>query len=410
MEQVFPSAVLRRLNDAGFAAWFVGGCVRDALLGRTPGDFDVATDALPEQVQAVFADRRVIPTGLRHGTVTVLLEQRAFEITTFRREAAYSDHRHPDSVSFTSSLEEDLARRDFTVNAMAWHPEHGLFDPFGGREDCEAGVIRCVGEPELRFREDALRILRALRFSSVLGFPIAPQTAAAAVLCRELLNFVSAERVAAELVKLLCGGDVLRVLLDFPEVLGVPVPELLPMLDFDQRNPHHCWDVYRHTALVTAAVPPEPALRLAALLHDAGKPACFRLDAQGVGHFYGHAEQSEILADRILRRLRLDRATAERVLRLVRLHDLPVLPPEEKTVKRLLNRLGEEDFFRLMALKRADNLAQHPDYRDRQQSYDRIEALARQILESRACFSLKDLAVSGRDLLALGMRLSLIHI
>lgn len=398
----FPTQALDRLRRAGFEACYVGGCVRDALLGRPAEDLDVATSASPEQVEAVFSDCRVIETGLRHGTVTVLLEGRGLEITTFRREEGYSDGRHPDRVVYTDSLAEDLSRRDFTVNAMAWSPEKGLVDLFGGRADLERGVLRCVGDPYRRFAEDALRILRGLRFSAVLGFSLEENTARAARDLRQSLNRVSFERIRTELLKLLCGGDCRRVLLEYPEILAVPIPELWPMVGFDQRNPHHCYDVWTHSVLVTAAVPPEPGLRLAALLHDVGKPACFTLDENGVGHFYGHGEAGEALAREITARLRLDKATRDRVICLVRHHDRPILPPEEKTVKRCLNRFGRDLFFELMALKRADNLAQHPDFRGRIAQYEQIEAMARRILEAKEPFRLKDLAVNGRDLIALG--------
>ena len=398
-------AAIRRLNEAGFEACLVGGCVRDALLGHPPGDYDLTTSALPEQVQAVFSGDRVILTGLKHGTVTVLLGGEPLEITTYRREAAYTDHRHPDAVSFTPNLREDLARRDFTVNAMAWRPDGGLIDLFGGQADLARGLIRCVGRPEDRFEEDALRILRALRFSAKLGFPLEEATARAAEEKKDLLSFVSAERIAAELTKLLCGQDMLRVVTGFPSILAVPLPELAAMAGFDQCSRYHCYDVLTHCAVAAAAVPPERIVRWAALLHDAGKPACFTRDGEGNGHFYGHAKKSAEMTERILNRLRFDRDTVRRVTTLVELHDVPIDPPPgdaSRAVKRLLRRLGEEDFFRLLDLKRGDAVAHAPKYRGRVGACDRIEALAREILEKEQCFSLRDLAVNGDDLLSLG--------
>ena len=397
------AAALRRLSEAGFSAYIVGGCVRDHLLGRTPSDYDITTDALPAQTEQVFAGARVIETGLRHGTVTVLLGGMPLEITTFRVESGYSDNRHPDAVAFTRSLREDAARRDFTMNAIAYNETEGLVDHFGGRADIAARQIRCVGEPGRRFAEDALRILRALRFSSVLGFSIEAETARAVHDCRLLLRHISAERVAAELVRLLCGGGARRILLDYADVLGVVIPELLPMQGFDQCNPHHVHDVLAHTAAAVEAAPAEPVLRLAALLHDVGKPRCFTRGADGTGHFYGHAEQSAALAQQILRRLKFDNATRERVTLLVREHDRQI-EASPRAVRRALGSLTPPVFFQLLALKRADNAAQSPDFQaERRQYYDTLEAMADEILRAKACFSLADLAVRGSDLLAAGI-------
>ena len=398
-------SAIEQLNNAGFSAYLVGGCVRDLLMGREPGDYDITTAALPEQVEAVFAGRRIIETGLKHGTVTVLLDGLPLEITTYRQDVSYSDHRHPDAVRFTPKLEDDLSRRDFTVNAMAWHPREGLVDLFGGRADIEGRRIRCVGDPGQRFDEDALRILRALRFSSVLGFAVDPATAKAAFDKRQLLDHVSRERIAAELTKLLCGAEVCRVVTDCWPILAVPIPELAPMAGFDQRSKYHCYDVLTHCAVSCGAVPPEKVVRWTALLHDAGKPACFTLDDQGRGHFYGHAKVSAEIAERVLTRLRFDRDTIRRVRALTELHDCPIDPPEgppTRAVKRLLGRLGETDFFNLLAVKRGDALAHAPAYRGRTAACDRIEALARELLAQASCMTLRDLAVNGSDLMELG--------
>ena len=394
--------VLRRLEAAGYPAYLVGGCTRDSLLGRVPKDYDITTAALPAETEAVFRGERVIETGLRHGTVTVLLNGTPVEITTFRVDGAYSDGRHPDAVSFTPSLREDLARRDFTVNAVAWRPSEGYVDPFGGEEDIRRGIIRCVGEPERRFSEDALRVLRALRFAAELDFSVDEPTAAALLRCREGLKRVSPERISTELRKLLCGPAARRVLLACPEVLGTVIPELLPLVGLDQRNPYHCYDAWEHTAAAVEAVPPEPVLRLAALLHDVGKPDCFSLDAQGVGHFYGHPERGAEIADRVLRRLRFDNALRERVTLLVAKHDLPI-SSEKKTVRRLLNRLTPEVFFQLTALRRADLLAHAPEKRGQTAELDAMEAAARTLLLENSCFTLGSLALRGDDLRAAGM-------
>ncbi len=395
--------VLSRLRAAGFEAWLVGGCVRDMLLGRTPGDYDVTTSALPEETAAVFAGDRLIETGMKHGTVTVLSDGMPVEVTTFRLDGTYSDARHPDGVSFTRSLREDLARRDFTMNAVAWDPEAGLADPFGGEADIRAGLIRCVGDPGARFREDALRILRCLRFSSVLGFSVEPATAAAATENRELLSRVSAERVAEELKKLLCGKDVRRVVLTQTDILGVVLPEILPLRGFDQHNPYHCYDALEHCAAVCEAVPPDPVLRMAALLHDVAKPDCFFVGEDDFCHFYGHAERSAEIADPLLRRLRFDNESRERITELIRRHDMRI-EPTEKNALRALRRFGPDFFFQLVQLKRADALAHAPGPAgdEREVRADALEALGRELVARQACFSLKDLAVNGRDLLAAG--------
>ena len=392
---------LARLTAAGYEAWLVGGCVRDLLLGRRPGDYDVTTAALPEETEAVFAGERVVETGLRHGTVTVVLEGHPLEITTFRVDGGYSDARHPDRVTFTRSLAEDAARRDFTVNAMAWHPDRGLWDGFGGREDLKQGVIRCVGDPETRFREDGLRILRAVRFASALDFIVDPATEAAARHTAPLLGRIAPERLSKELDKLLCGPGVRRVLTGYPDILGVFLPELLPMAGFDQRNVHHCHDLLTHAAAAVEAAPSDPVLRLTMLLHDIGKPETFSLGEDGQGHFYGHARKSVELAGGVLRRLRYPNRVRERVLTLIRYHDSP-LEPDPKAVRRWLNRLGEEAFFDLIAVHRADTLALAPAWHGRTAGLDETEALARSILAEAPCLTLRELAVNGNDLMALG--------
>ena len=368
-------AVLRTLEQAGHEAYVVGGCVRDMQMGLPPHDWDVTTSALPEETMALFP-HFAIPTGLQHG---------------------------PDGVRFVRSLAEDLARRDLTVNAMAMDAAGALHDPFGGREDIRRRVLRCVGDPERRFREDALRILRTLRFSATLGFAIEPEThRALRTQCGDL-RYVAAERVQEELTKLLCGQDAGRVLEEDPQVLGVVLPEILPCVGFDQHNRHHCYDVWGHTAHAVAAAPPDPVLRWTMLLHDLGKPQCFTLDEQGVGHFHGHHRPSAEMAEEICRRLRFDKATAQRICLLVRYHDRPI-PLTERAIRRAMNQLGVDGLRQLCAVKRSDNLAQHPDYRGRQQEIDRGEAIMEELLAKDACFSLKQLAVNGQDMMALGLQ------
>ena len=323
------------------------------------------------------------------------------EVTAFRKEGTYSDHRHPDRVEYTSRLEEDLARRDFTVNAMAWD-RSGLIDPFGGQADLAAGVIRCVGEPDRRFQEDALRVLRGLRLAAQLDFRLEGETAAAIRRNTPLLSYVAWERIQAEFLRLLCCPGAERILLDFPETVCQIVPELTPAVGFDQKNPHHCYDVYTHSVKALGRVRPEPALRLAALLHDAGKPACFSLDEQGVGHFYGHEGESARLAEQAAARLRLDRRTQERVVTLAARHGLQI-EATPKVVRRWLQRLGPDLFFDLLELERADGMACAPRPAPEPDRCAQAEAMAREILDQKPCLTLKELAVNGRDALAAGL-------
>lgn len=396
------NTALAALEAAGFEAYMAGGCVRDALMGKEPQDYDITTSALPSQVKEVFCDCKVIETGIAQGTVTVLVGGMPLEITTYRIEGNYSDSRHPDEVTFTPSLQEDLARRDFTVNAMALSRTGQVMDCFGGRQDIEAGIIRCVGDPKKRFGEDALRIMRALRFAATLGFEIEHASALAAHAEKERLQNISAERIREELVKLLCGKTPRKVLTEFSDILAVIIPEIEAMKDFDQKNPHHIYDVLEHTAAAIEAVPAEKDLRLAALFHDIGKPQCFSEDEQGVGHFFGHAKLSRAMTAEIMGRLKFDNQTKAIVTTLVEFHDRQI-EPTEKAVKRALSKLSPEIFFKLIQLKRADNAGQNPEYAYRQEGYDRLEAMAQSIIEQGECFSLKNLAINGNDLASLGL-------
>lgn len=397
----YVQEILRRLEAAGYEAWCVGGAVRDALMGLTPGDWDVTSSAPPEETLALFAPD-ALPTGLRHGTVTVG-GGHGVEVTTFRRDGVYLDNRHPEYVEFTGSLEEDLARRDFTVNAMAVNLRGELADPFGGRADLAAGILRAVGEAEKRFEEDALRILRGLRFAARLGFSIEPDTERAIRRCAPLLKNIAPERIQTEMTGILCGSHAARVLLDYPDVLGVFLPEILSCVGFDQHSVYHCFDVWEHTARAVAAVRPLPVLRYTMLLHDLGKPETFSMDADGRGHFYGHWRRSVPLAEAVLDRLRMDHRSKETILTLVERHDCE-LPLSEKAVRRNLARYGEDTLRLLLEVKRADNLAQAEAYRGRQALISQWEDLLELVLQSGACFSLRQLAVKGGDLTALGLR------
>lgn len=398
------NTALELLEAAGYEAYLVGGAVRDFVRDNSPAkDWDIATNALPEQVKAVFAGFRLIETGLKHGTVTVVIGRIPLEITTYRVDGDYLDHRRPEEVRFTRSLKEDLARRDFTMNALAYHPKAGVIDVSGGRADIEKGLIRCVGDPDQRFREDGLRMLRALRFASVYGMKIEDAAASAIHRNKDLLREIAAERVQSELTKMLCGKGAAAVLRGFSDVLTVPIPELAPMFGFGQHNPHHDRNVWEHTIAVVEHTPPEPVLRWAALLHDIGKPSCFSRTEDGVGHFFGHAEQSTVMAEQILNRLRFDRDGRERIVRLVRFHDMP-LTADRRLVKRLLSKHGEEAARQLIELHRADTWGQSAVCKPRLAVFDAMDAIVEELLREAACFSLKDLAVNGTDMLDLGFR------
>ena len=395
------TAVLDRLERAGHRAVLVGGCVRDSLLGIPPHDYDAATSALPEEIKAACADLPCLDIGLKHGTITVLSQGISVETTTFRKETSYSDHRHPDAVEFTPELNEDLARRDFTINAMAWESGN-IVDPFDGQADLAAKLVRCVGDPELRFEEDALRILRGLRLAAQLEFDIHPDTAAAIRRYTDDLRHVAQERIWAEFSRLLCSPGAGRILLAFPEVICRIVPELERCVGFDQKNYHHCYDVYTHSVMALEHTPPLLPVRLAALLHDVGKPDTFSLNESGTGHFYGHCAVSTQLADTALRRLRVSNDLREQVLLLISRHDLPVLP-DRRWVGRWLSRLGEENFFLLLQLKQGDRAACADPTPPAPDPLMQVWEMADDLLNQNCCLSLKDLCVKGNDCLAIGL-------
>lgn len=386
---------LDALHGAGFEAYLVGGCVRDSLLGTQPHDWDIATSALPGHTAAVFSGLPLCRAGEKHGTVTVCFPGLPVEITTFRLDGQYQDHRRPQSVAFSRSLREDLARRDFTINAMAW--DGGLADPFGGRADLAAGLVRCVGDPQKRLEEDSLRILRGLRFAAVLGFRLEKGTAQAMLEKKGLLRSLAAERVGEEFLRLLCGKNAAQVLREYRPVAEEFLPELAPMAGLDQKSPYHCFDVWEHTLHTLENTGPDPVLRLAALLHDVGKPVCFTVDSAGRGHFYGHQAKGAEMAAAIGRRLRLSRETAGQVETLVRYHDVSAVCGKPR-VLRWLNRLGLPLYQKLLALNRADTLAHSPAAFRRLAVLDQAEKELEEILRENACFTLAQLAVKGGDL------------
>ena len=396
--------VVERLERYGYEAYVVGGCVRDSLLGRSPKDWDVCTNALPEDVLRVFKRFHVIKTGLQHGTVTVMVSHQPVEVTTFRIDGAYTDNRHPDSVNFVSRVEEDLARRDFTINAMAYNPTRGLVDAFGGQEDLRAGIIRCVGEPDARFNEDGLRILRALRFAARYNFGIETETAFSIHRNRHLLENVSVERIFAELKGILVGEGVLGMMQAFPDVFAVIIPELAPAIGFDQRNPHHCYDVWTHIAHAVQAGPADEVLRLALLLHDIAKPATYTLGEDGKGHFYDHGQVGADMARDILLHLKSDTATLQNVVTLVLEHDR-VLPTTAPGMRRLIGKLGIGTLQQLLSIKQADMSAQSTHEREQKQATLReARLLLEDVLDEAPAFTVSDLAITGRDLIALGVK------
>ncbi len=399
-----PDEILNRLTAAGFQAYAVGGCVRDSLLGTVPGDWDICTSALPEETEACFSDLRVVETGLKHGTVTVIFQGVPYEITTFRSDGNYLDHRRPQQVNFVRTLKEDLLRRDFTINAMAVGLDEEIQDPFGGRRDLTDGIIRCVGDPDTRFTEDALRILRGLRFASRLGFSIAPETAAAMERNKNLLSYVSGERIYKELTGILIGTYAQSVLEQYGGVLAAVLPEIQPSMGFLQRNPFHNRDVWQHTLEALGKSRPDPIVRWALLLHDLGKPDCFTLDDRGIGHFYGHPQRSMELAEQILDRFHGDKKTRDTICLLVRDHDREA-PATIKNARRWIARYGRDNVRLLLEVKRCDCLAHvdTPKTRARYNNLMEMTRLIRECLETERCFSVRDLPVKGGDVMALGV-------
>ena len=394
-------AVMNALTARGFDAWVVGGSVRDHLRGQVPHDYDMTTDATPEEMKVAFSGMRVIETGIRHGTVTVLSQGVPYEVTTYRVDGAYADHRHPDGVQFTRDLTGDLARRDFTVNAIAYHPERGYQDPFGGCADMERKVLRAVGNPRLRFEEDALRILRGIRFAATLGFTLEEETEAALLEKKDLLTFVSRERIRDELLKLLVGDCAGAVLRRYRDVLAVCIPQLAPMFDHPQNTPYHCYDVWEHSIRTLEALPPDPLLRLAGLLHDIAKPACHTLDGQGVSHFRGHQREGAEMAREIATALRLDKASTQRLAALVYHHD-DRTPPQRGKVLRLLAKVGYPLFLSLCDLTEAD-IAAHtrglPIIEEGLVRVGETRALGKQLEREGACYRIQDLSLNGRDVM-----------
>ena len=394
--------IIHTLEEAGYEAYAVGGCVRDSLLGREPDDWDITTSARPQQVKAVFS--RTIDTGIQHGTVTVMMGKEGFEVTTYRIDGEYEDSRHPKEVIFTANLVEDLKRRDFTINAFAYNDRSGIVDAFDGMTDLKNGIIRCVGEAKERFTEDALRMMRAVRFSAQLGYSIEEKTREAIIELAPNLKNISAERIQVELVKLLKSPhpDYLREAYELG-MTKVILPEFDKAMETPQNNPHHLYNVGEHMLHTLLHVRPERSLRIAALLHDIAKPDTEEIDSEGISHFHGHAELGEEKAEAILRRLKFDNDTMNKVKKYVKYHDYKI-EATPRAVRRALNKIGKEYFEQVLEIKQADMLAQSMYQREeKEENLRQVRALYEEILQKEECVSLKDLALTGKDLMELGV-------
>lgn len=407
MEIRLPSDVkliIEKLKCNGYNCYAVGGCVRDSLRGMVPHDWDFTTSAPPEEIERVFADYQTVGVGKKYGTVAVIVGGELYEITTYRIDGEYTDSRHPDEVQFSDRLSDDLARRDFTVNAMAYNDEDGLVDLYGGQTDLMNGVIRCVGNPTERFSEDALRILRALRFASTLGFTIEPTTSDAILRQRKLLSDIASERIREELLKLLCGEKADFVLRRYRSVIAVFIPELKGTFDFEQHSKHHNRDVYRHTVAAVHFIEPQPILRVAMLFHDIGKPLAQTTDKYGVSHYKNHPQIGAAMTREILRRLCMSSAFIDEVCTLIRRHD-ERFTPDTVSIKGYLKRFGVDIMQKLMLIQRADILAQSKYMREEKLSnLAAVSDELNRIIAAGECYSLRQLAVNGSDLLHNGFR------
>ena len=396
--------IIDKLESHGHSAYIVGGCVRDAIMGRTPHDYDICTSALPDEVLSIFSDRKVIETGLKHGTVTVQGDEDYYEVTTYRVDGEYTDGRHPDEVRFVYDVVEDLSRRDFTINAMAYNERTGLMDPFHGYDDIKNGLIRCVGNPVNRFSEDALRIMRAVRFAATCGFTIHQDTHEAMLSLRHLLVQVSEERKTSEFCKMLVCANV-DLLMSYRDIFATFIPELQKTFDFEQNNPHHIYDVYEHIVHSVVEAPQDLHIRLALMFHDIAKPLTYVEDEAGVGHSYGHASEGAEMSKEIMKRMRMDNDTIAIVSELIASHDMAT-STSLKTIRRMISKLGEEQTRRLIAVMRADKLAQSEniDTLKNLEILDIMESNIDVVKANDECFTLKSLAINGHDLIGLGVK------
>lgn len=399
----YATKAIRLLEKHGFKAYAVGGCVRDSLLGKEPDDWDICTDCSPNDMKEVFKDYRTFDTGLKHGTLTVLIDNELLEITTFRSEGEYENHRKPSQIEFVDNLSCDLERRDFTVNAMCCREQDEIIDYYGGMKDLENRLLRCVGNPSLRFEEDALRILRALRFASVLDFNIHDDTKKAMYEKKQLLECISAERIATELKKLVCGKAVERVLLEYKDIFAVIIPEFKPCFGLEQNNPHHCYDVWTHIAKSVAYVRPQPLIRLAMLFHDIGKPKMATVDENGISHFKKHPAVSAQMTFAILTRLRFDNRSISYISKLITEHDNRI-PADLKHVKRFIAKYDYQFMLDYLEIRRGDTYAQSQfKHAEKLAELDEIARLAIKVSEMETCLKISDLKINGNDLIYLGL-------
>jgi len=398
----FVMGVLNRLLDNGYEAYVVGGCIRDILLYKEPEDWDIATSALPAKVKEIFCDKKLITTGEKYGTVTVMGEEGKVEVTTFRSEGAYTDGRHPDWVSFRDSIVDDLSRRDFTINSIAWNHIKGIVDPFGGMKDLDKGIIRAVGNPQDRFSEDALRMIRAVRFASILDFAIEDETFKAIRILAGTIENISMERIREELFKLLVSPNPsygVNLLLN-TGLMKFVLPELMKTVDFPQNNPYHNMDVYKHTLCVLEKCPPLLHVRLAALFHDIGKPYCYTEDAEGIGHFYGHDEKSVEIVVRTLKRLKSSNKLIKKVSQLVEYHMKYYKENQREKIKKLIGEIGKDNIFDLLSLQKADAMCKNkPELIDN--ALEMVKTVE-DIIRKKEPIEMKDLAINGEDLIKAG--------
>lgn len=398
----YASEALKLLKQSGYEAYIVGGSVRNMLLGTEVYDYDICTSALPEQTMAVFSKYRTIPTGISHGTVTVIIDGSPIEITTYRSEGRYLDHRRPQSVRFLPDLSGDLSRRDFTMNALCLDDNGEITDLFAGRSDIENKLIRAIGNPQTRFEEDALRILRAVRFASQLGFSIEKESEKAMIQCKSLLRHISAERKLEELKKTICGKHAFKALMNYREIISELIPQAEASFDYDQNSKHHCYDVWEHTCRALSAIEPETDLRLAMLFHDLGKPYVRTIGKNGIFHFRGHMKKSAEIAREVLQELKCDTKTLRHVVKLVSLHD-ERFEADEYKVKKFISDNGWDFFDEYLKIRLADTSAQSEYQREgKLENLRGISDIAKRIKESKECLFLSDLAIDGNDILALG--------